>query len=158
MAKLQNQFVVDEAAGPAAAVFPILAATSTTVSAYSGPIPAPEALARYDEIVPGSASQLMEWANRQAVHRQTLESYALHHEAQRSWCGLAAGFIIAMSAIAGGVYCILNDHDVAGASLVGTSLVGIVTSFVVGTVSRASERRDRTRILTGEKARRIKNR
>jgi uncharacterized membrane protein len=158
MTKLQNQYVVDEAVGPAAAVIPILTATSTTVSQYSGPIPSPEALARYNEIVPGAAAQLIEWANRQATHRQSLEDFAVRHEAKRSWWGLAAGFAIAISAVAGGVLCILNGHDVAGASLVGTSLVGIVTTFVVGTVSRGLERRDRARMLTGEKMRRIKKR
>lgn len=158
MSKLQNQYVVDEAVVPAASAMPVIAATSTTVSTYSGPIPSPDDLARYNDIVPGSGAQLIEWANRQAIHRQEIEKFALRHEAKRSWCGLAAGFVIAMSAIVGGVTCILQGHDVAGASLVGTSLVGLVTSFIVGTVSRGAERRDRTRLLTGEKLKRLKKR
>ncbi|MCC7475041.1 MAG: DUF2335 domain-containing protein [Pirellulales bacterium] len=151
MAKLTSQVIVDEGADPTTPVV----STSYTL-AYSGPIPPPEVLARYEEVVPGTAAQIIDWANRQAVHRQQLEKLAVSSELRRSHWGLGLGFVVAMSAILGGVYCILQGHDWAGASLVGGSLVSLVTSFIVGTNSRKAERLEKSRMLTSEKTRRIR--
>jgi len=44
-----------------------------TTVAYSGPIPHPNDLARYEEILPGAAERIMKMAELQAEHRRALE-------------------------------------------------------------------------------------
>jgi hypothetical protein len=46
---------------------------------FEGPIPPPDVLQRYDELMPGAASIIIEMAQKQAGHRQLLEL-----EAQRA--------------------------------------------------------------------------
>lgn len=46
---------------------------------FEGPIPPPDVLQRYDELMPGAASIIIEMAQNQAAHRQLLEL-----EAQRA--------------------------------------------------------------------------
>ena len=41
---------------------------------FSGPLPPPEALARYNEVIPGGAERILAMAERQSAHRELLEA------------------------------------------------------------------------------------
>lgn len=43
------------------------------ISRFSGPLPHPEDLAKYEQILPGAADRLIRMAEQQAAHRQNLE-------------------------------------------------------------------------------------
>lgn len=43
------------------------------ISRYSGPLPKPEDLAKYEQVLSGSADRIIRMAERQAEHRQKLE-------------------------------------------------------------------------------------
>lgn len=146
LARLQSQVVVDESRDPTVQVGATI--TSTTIAAYSGPIPPAQELARYDEVVPGSAAKIIDWTNRQSEHRQKLESRALWHELARSYLGLGAGCVVALAQIAAGTYCVISGHDVAGAFIITGIGVEIVTAFIYGTKSRRLEREGRISTLT----------
>ncbi len=45
----------------------------TEFTALSGPLPPPEMLAQYEEILPGAAERILSMAERQAEHRQKME-------------------------------------------------------------------------------------
>lgn len=47
--------------------------TVTASREFSGPIPPPELLHKYDEVVPGAANRILEMAEREAAHRQQVE-------------------------------------------------------------------------------------
>ncbi|MBI1739603.1 MAG: DUF2335 domain-containing protein [Acidobacteriales bacterium] len=47
--------------------------TAVEVSRFSGPLPHPEDLAKYEQVLPGSADRIIRMAERQAEHRQNLE-------------------------------------------------------------------------------------
>ncbi len=55
----------EEAASPATLM--------TEFTALSGPLPPPEMLAQYEEILPGAAERILSMAERQAEHRQKME-------------------------------------------------------------------------------------
>lgn len=46
-------------------------------SAWSGPLPSPESLKAFNDILPGSAERILAMTERQAAHRQAMESRAL---------------------------------------------------------------------------------
>lgn len=46
-------------------------------SEFSGPLPHPEILARYEEILPGAATRIFEMAEEQAIHRRYMEKNSL---------------------------------------------------------------------------------
>ena len=118
-----------------------LEVVSTEVTTtWLGPIPPPDMLQRFDEVVPGAAERILETAEKQADHRMRMEETVIEGDSTRSYLGLIAGFILSAGTIAGGIFLIMNGHDWAGGLLVGVNLVGLAGVFVYGTNSRRVER------------------
>jgi uncharacterized membrane protein len=129
----------------------LAARVSQQVSSYSGPIPPPELLKMFDEIDPGRAARLMNWAEDQSRHRMTLESRVVHSDILRSWAGLVSAFVITMTTIVFGGGLIYLGHDGAGFGLATTGLVGLAGTFIYGTSAQRRERIDKARIMSGKK-------
>ena len=58
--------------------------------AYSGPLPSPEALEKYNQVLPGAAERILAMAENQGKHRQdierkVIESNAFVQKLVRSW-------------------------------------------------------------------------
>lgn len=47
--------------------------STQSISVSSGPLPPPEVLKAYDEVLKGAAKRIFDMAERQATHRQALE-------------------------------------------------------------------------------------
>jgi uncharacterized membrane protein len=129
----------------------VAARVSQQVSSYSGPIPPPELLKLFDEIDPGRAARLMNWAEDQSRHRMTLESRVVHSDILRSWAGLVSAFVITMTTLVLGGSLVYLGHDAAGVGLATTGLVGLAGTFIYGTSSQRRERIDKARIMSGKK-------
>lgn len=129
----------------------LLAAYAQVSTSYSGPLPSPEMLKQYDEIAPGAAKLFIETFRDQAHHRMELEKAYLKSDRRRSWGGLVAGFVIAMTALCGGMTLVYFGHDLAGTTLGTSGLGGLVGTFVYGTRSQRSERLEKAKIMTGRK-------
>jgi len=107
---------------------------------FSGPIPPPDVLREYDNILPGSAERLIKMAEVQSAHRQGLESKVIGSDVYRANAGLWIGAIVAALSIAAGSYLVSIDHDVAGTTIATGVVVSLVGVFVYGTISRRQER------------------
>jgi hypothetical protein len=70
---------------------------------------------------------------------------------RKSYLGLTAAFLIAMTGFGVGGWAIFTGHDAAGAVCVGTPLAGLVGVFITGTSSRRQERIEKAKIMTGKK-------
>jgi uncharacterized membrane protein len=90
-------------------------------------------------------------AERQTNHRITIEAQVIRSDMSRSWWGLACGFVLCLICIVGGVVCVLQGHDWAGAGIATGAVVGLATAFIYGTAMRKAERTEKTKILTGQK-------
>ena len=53
-------------------------------STFSGPLPPPETLIRYNDAVPDGAERIIALAERQAAHRMALESRVVDADIKRS--------------------------------------------------------------------------
>ena len=124
---------------------------SRSVTSYSGPIPPPALLREYDEIVPGSASRILDAWEKQSDHRMWLEKKVLRSDIWRSWIGLGAGFVAQIFTVSVGGYLVLDGHDGAGATIATVGLASIVGTFVYGTRSQRQERVEKTRLMTGKR-------
>lgn len=118
-------------------------------SAWAGPLPEPDILRRYDEILPGAAERILKMAENQQRHHhdqenRQLEMYfmALQSDSKRSNRGLWAGFAITLAGLGGGMFLVYAGHDWAGAAIAGLNLVSLAAVFVYGTRSRRAERAD----------------
>ena len=118
-------------------------AMTMTVERYSGPLPAPEVLERYDKIAPGAAERIIKMAEAQSLHRQDIESRVVRSDIRNSILGVLFGFIIALTALALSAFSIYLGHAVEG-TIIGTGgLSGLASVFVYGTRSRKKEREER---------------
>jgi uncharacterized membrane protein len=110
---------------------------------YSGPIPSPEIIRGYEEVVQGSADRILKMAERNLEHRISTENKQLDHsiksearlintETSLSYLGLISGFIIAIFGLSGAIYLGIKDKPVASAIMSGGTLAGLVSVFVSG--------------------------
>ena len=78
----------------------------TAASAFAGPLPPPDLLAKYERALPGLADRIVAMAEAEAEgdHRRALQKRAL----RLSELGLAAAFVIAMTALGGGI-CLVHE-------------------------------------------------
>lgn len=108
--------------------------------AFSGPLPHPEILQKYDEILPGAAERIIKMAEQQAEHRRALEQQAIKSDIKNSKLGIWFGFIIGMSGIIGGiVVAVFGKQQLGGAALSFASLAALVGVFIYGSESRKKE-------------------
>ena len=107
---------------------------------WSGPLPHPMTLQQYDVVAPGSAERILSVFESQMKHRMDVEARTLDSESNRSYLGLAAGFILSVMIVLGGFYVMINVHPWAGAGVIGTQIAVIAGVFVYGTRSRRDER------------------
>lgn len=116
-------------------------------SEFSGPLPPPEILAKYEDVYPGAAKTIFQMAEKQSEHRRNMESENLRLAARDSSRGSTFGFIIAISGILSGLAIVyLNPSSAAnaiGGSIVsGGSLVAIIQTFVSGSRKKPSENKE----------------
>ena len=117
------------------------------VEQRAGPIPPPDDLARYDEIIPSGADRIMAMAEQEAAHRLQLENKVV--EARIRDAGAARreksfgqffAFITAMTAVISGSIVAAMGQPYAGAAIGGVSVGGLITAFIYGRRSEGQER------------------
>ena len=121
----------------------IVAAAVQTSMRYAGPIPPPEMLAQYEEVLPGIADRIMTKAERQQAHRHKAEMTLIRNDGRQSMAGMAIGGAAVVTAlVVAGVLAAQGYPWFGTAGVLGTiaSLAGV---FVYGTHSRRKERATR---------------
>lgn len=96
--------------------------------AFSGPLPHPEILGHYERILSGSAERILKMAESQEKHRHDMERKIIVSDTRNSTIGLILAFVIAFTAIAGGIILIYSGKELTGFGtfvLAVASIVGI---------------------------------
>ena len=109
-------------------------------SSFSGPLPPPETLAHYNEIIPNGAERIMVMAENQSQHRRELEKKVIKTDSRNSLLGIISALIIGLAAIIIGGAVIYTGHPISGTVLGSTGLTGLVSAFIYGTNQRRQER------------------
>ena len=65
---------------------------------------------------------------KQMNHRIDLEKTVIEGDAKKSYLGLIAGFIVAISAIGGAIYLAANGHGLVGGVIGGSATVGLAVT------------------------------
>ena len=107
---------------------------------FSGPLPSPDALAKYEQVVRGAAERIIAMAEQQASHRQDLESKVIRSDISNSRLGLWFGLIIGLAGIFSGTFLVYMGYAVSGTLLGGATIVSLVGVFVYGSQGRKVER------------------
>ena len=98
--------------------------------AYSGPIPDPDSLAKYEQIQPGFAERIMKMAEDEALHRRANENRIIKNATQTAITGIIFAFISII--MFGGiiVYAISQNSNVAALGTVIATLASLAGIFV----------------------------
>ncbi len=102
---------------------------STTTDAPLIPI---EQLAKLKEIAPNRVDWIFEQTQLESEFRRK-ESKRIHtFTFIERICGLFFALLIALFGLGSSVYCAINGYQVVASVIGGTTLVGLVTAFIVG--------------------------
>jgi len=99
---------------------------------FSGPIPPPKLLAQYNDVVNNGAERIMTMAENQSKHRIGLENHAIKEELRQSRNGQWFGFILGLIGMGLAAWLAIEGHDTVAGIFGTTTIVGLVTVFVIG--------------------------
>ena len=133
--------------------------TQVEVEGWSGPIPDPGSLERYEEMLPGAAERIFLMAEHQLQHRMSQEDGSLQlerdayqtaallslQESKRSTWGMVTAAVIAIVALIGGMVLCAIDQWEPGLTVFLASLTSLVGVFVYEARARRAERRQDAR-------------
>ena len=92
---------------------------------FAGPLPPPDHLREYENILPGSADRIIRMAEEQAQHRRRLEESVTNSNTKLETRGQILGFVIAMTALIGGGYIMASGQSVWGAAVAISAVAGL---------------------------------
>lgn len=105
-------------------------------SSWVAPLPRPEIMAGYEQILPGSADRILAMAEKQAEHRQGLERSKLAGDqitqARAQW--LTTGLVAII--FCGSIGLIAYGKDIAGLVAIITETVALVGVYLHGKASQ----------------------
>jgi uncharacterized membrane protein len=108
-------------------------AVRQTTEAYQGPVPPPEFMARYNEIIPNGAERLLAMAEQRQNAEIELAKKAWRFEKLK----LAAAFVLSLAALGMGGYLAATQGNIGGyASFIG-AVAGLIAVFI-----KASSQKD----------------
>ncbi len=103
-----------------------------TASSFSGPLPPPSILSEYNDIIINGAERIMKMAENQSSHRIELEKHAIKEELRQSKNGQYFGFILAILGMIIALFLAYLGHEIVAGIFGTTTIVGLVTVFVIG--------------------------
>lgn len=106
----------------------------------SGPLPPPNELQKYNEIIPNGAERLMALYEKQVEHRIELEKTVIKADVKKQTLGQIFAFIITMVITIAGVVLLLCDKRIEGLTSIIVALASLVGVFVYGVRSQRKER------------------
>ncbi len=120
---------------------------------FLGPIPHPKHLAEYKKISLDAPERIMRMAEDQAEHRRKLESSIIGSNLKLEVRGQIFGFVIAMTAVIGGIYLMAEGQSLSGAATAISALAGLIGLFLWVRQERKQELKESKTgvpIITGE--------
>ena len=105
---------------------------------HRGPLPDGETLEHYTRLIPNAGQRMMVLVEREAAHRQSLKTQLAHNQSKiidcktalatrGQWIGLALTILLSGA----GVLLGLKGHDWLGGVICTTTIVAVVTIFVL---------------------------
>lgn len=106
---------------------------------FSGPMPHPDILKGYKELIPNAPERILQMAEQEQRHRIEVENKMLEQNnrniiesAKANKRSQIIAFILAFVLIASGVALTILGHAIVGGTILGTTIVGVVAVFITG--------------------------
>lgn len=106
----------------------LIAAKKTQIS-FSGPLPHPDILRGYEDILPGAAERILQMAEKQQNHRLGMEEKIIFDDSKERSRNSVFAFLLTFTVIAIGGFLIYKGKNIAGFGTVFLGLVPIIGQF-----------------------------
>ncbi len=100
---------------------------------YSGPLPRPEDLAKYDQIVPGAAERIIKMAEKEMQHRHATEDKLSKGMTITTYLSIVFAFISVLILCAIVVYALYLGFSTVAASIAVGSIAAVAGVFIYKT-------------------------
>ena len=104
---------------------------------FSGPIPPPNIIAGYENVLPGVADRIIKMAEQQSLHRQTIQLMETKAEVRDSFLGVIFAFGLGIGCLIACIITVIMVPESAGAicgAVLGVTGIGsIVAAFLKNT-------------------------
>ena len=114
---------------------------------YSGPLPRPQHLERYEDVCPGAADRIIAMAENQSRHRQEIEKDAVNTSGRNSTLGVCFGGAVALFAIWCGTRIIESGYEISGYVTMFVPLSALVGVFVYGKHANKKELIEKQKLM-----------
>ena len=112
---------------------------SVEFTAYSGPIPPPDLLQRFDEVYPGAAQQILEDFVQESAHRRAMERKVVGAESFKEVFGSIFAGLIGLTGVGGGIWLAHEGRSTGGLSAIFATLASLVGVYLYQTRKAAAE-------------------
>lgn len=99
---------------------------------FTGPLPPPDVLHGYEQVLPGAAERIVAMAEREQGHRHQVEDRVVKSEGRLGVVGLVFALLIALAVLGASVWLIRSGNSVEGTVLAAIVLVALATNFILG--------------------------
>ncbi|MDR0961435.1 MAG: DUF2335 domain-containing protein [Mediterranea sp.] len=122
----------------------ILAAFSAIEASISfqGPVPHPDILKGYEDVLPGTAERILSMAEKQQTHGIEMEKFIVKNSSKQSVYGQVWGGIITILCLVVTLVLGYAGHDALAGVIGSTTILGIATIFVLNKKPRKKENED----------------
>lgn len=97
---------------------------------YSGPLPHPEALAQYDQIVPGAAERIIQMAEKEMAHRHETENTMTKSAIRTTYLGIVFAFLSVLVLSGSVLYALYKGFDTVAGSIAVGSIAAVAGVFI----------------------------
>lgn len=110
----------------------VISMITASVRIHRGPLPPPEDLKAYEEIIPGAAREILDMAKSQHDYRQRTETGIIEHsKRQENWTQIIGAFVI-FTVIGCGVLAMYMSQPLVACTIFGTTIASIAITFLTG--------------------------
>jgi Predicted membrane protein (DUF2335) len=105
------------------------------VQLFRGPLPPPDHFKGYNDVVPGSAREILDMARGEQAHRHRMQILEMFYP----YLGWFAGFVGFLACIGGAAYLATNGHDAVAGGMLGVPCLGVIGWFIRSRLSPGEE-------------------
>lgn len=98
---------------------------------FNGPLPAPEDFKQYESVLPGAADRIISMAEKQLLHRTSLEKEIVDRNFNQSSRGQIIGGLLAFCCLLASLVLGLYGHETLAGVIATTTLIGTIIVFVL---------------------------
>jgi uncharacterized membrane protein len=114
---------------------------------YRGPLPPPEMLRGYDEIVPGAAERILTQFERQSEHRREIERKMVSNIARREMGSILVAALLIVAVTFLGYHMVSQGQSLYALGTVAASVSGVLIAFFTGKKANLQEKEEKRQLL-----------